>query len=349
MSRFDVPGPSWSPWQRVYGAAHQLRHGYWRTRAARLPRPVISIGNLHWGGGGKTPLTAAVARHLRDRGRRVAILSRGYGRKGKGVTVVSHGGGPLLGPRQAGDEPVLLAADAPGVAVVVAADRALAGRHALHRLDPAPDLFLLDDGFSHLKLRRDLDLLVFPSADPVGGGRLWPGGRLREPMASASRADALLVTGLDAGPEDAAQLARSLGRYGFDGPGFAAPTRVGEPRAVAPPASRALDGEMPVLLVSAIARPESFRRSAETAGLDVAGHLAFRDHDPFGDRALAEIRRGYEEYGVAALVVTSKDRVKLQGRIELPMYELPISAVPEPAFFDWLDQRVGELVAKART
>lgn len=308
---------------------------------------MVSVGNLHWGGGGKTPLTAAIARQLRDRGLRVAILSRGYGRKGGGVTVVSHGEGPLLGPRQAGDEPVLLAAEVPGVAVVVAADRALAGRHALQRLDPVPDLFLLDDGFSHLRLHRDLDLLAFPAADPLAGGRLWPGGRLREPLASSARADALLVTGLDLDDAQGERLARGLRRYGFAGPGFLAPTVVLEPRSVGQsgvPSEGAPPLQGPVVLVCAIARPDAFRRSVERSGLEIAAEVVFRDHDPYDAKALETVRRAFDSSGAQAVVVTSKDRVKLQSRLDRPLVEIPVRAEPEPAFFDWLEQRLGELI-----
>ena len=350
MSRFDVPGRSWSPWQRVYELGHRARRHWWQSRAVRLPRPVLSVGNLHWGGGGKTPLTAAIARHLRDGGRKVAILSRGYGRQGSGVTVVSHGDGPLLGPRQAGDEPVLLAADAPGVAVVVASDRAQAGRHALHRLDPPPDLFLLDDGFSHLRLHRDLDLLAFPAADPLAGGRLWPGGGLREPLSSSARAHALLVTGIDIDDNAGERLARGLGRHGFSGRGFVAPTAVLEPRLVGQhsvpssvPTGKGVSAWGPVLMVCAIARPEGFRRSVEQAGLDIAGEVIFRDHDPYGAQALGQIRQAFDASGARAVVVTSKDRVKLQSRLDRPLLEIPVRAEPESAFFEWLDDQVDRL------
>ena len=114
-----APRASRSPWQLLYGAAHALRWRWWAGRARRLPRPVVSVGNLHWGGAGKTPLVAALGRHLRDRGLAVAVLSRGYPSRGSGVRLVSHGEGPLLGPRVAGDEPVMLAGELTGVAVVV--------------------------------------------------------------------------------------------------------------------------------------------------------------------------------------------------------------------------------------
>src|SRR5258708_24823191 len=184
-----APSSPTSPWQLVYSGVHRLRLRWYRQHARRLPRPVISVGNLHWGGSGKTPLVAAIAAHLRDRGLAVCILTRGYGSRGRGVRVVSAGHGPLLDVRMAGDEPALLAGELPGVAVVVGPDRHQAGLEALARLDPAPDLFLLDDGFSHLALPRDLDLVAFPAPAPFGGGPVFPSSRLREPLAPVNRAD----------------------------------------------------------------------------------------------------------------------------------------------------------------
>lgn len=350
-----APRPPRSPWQWLYGAAHRLRQGWYHGRAARLPRPVVSVGNLSWGGGGKTPMVAAIAAHLRDGGRRVAILSRGYGRRsGPGVRLVSDGEGPLLGPMLAGDEPVLLAGDLPGVAVVVGADRARAGRHALERLGSPPDVFLLDDGFSHLGLERDLDLLLFPAADPFAGGRLPPGGRLREPLASAARADAAILTGygdVDRAAAGAA-LARALRPYGFRGAGFAAGVAPGEPRFITtapgpgqagsgkpvPPGSRAL-------LVSGIARPRSFRDTVERLGFPVADHLVFPDHHDYPDASLGKIVRAYHQSGATVVLATGKDRVKLQGRLELPLAEVPIRAAPPEDFFAWLDERLAEITA----
>ncbi len=335
-----------SPWQRLYGAAHRARRRFWRERAERLPRPVVSIGNLLWGGGGKTPVTAAIAAHLRDRpggGLRVAILSRGYGRTtgpDREVRVVSTGAGPLLDPSVGGDEPVLLAGELPGVAVVVAGSRAAAGRHALAHLDPPPDLFLLDDGFSHLGLARDVDLLVFPAADPFGGGRLPPSGRLREPLAAAARADAALLTG-EPGDATGDDLARALAPHGFRGPGFLAPSRLGPPRFHGPPAGR-------VLLVSAIARPEAFAAAARDAaardGLRVTGELRFPDHHRYPEESLERIRRAFRGEGAQAVLTTAKDRVKLHGRLDLPLAELPLAAEPEPAFLRWLDDRLAPLI-----
>jgi tetraacyldisaccharide 4'-kinase len=347
-----VPPPAGSPWQRLYAGAHRLRLGWYRDRARRLPRPVISIGNLHWGGGGKTPLVSAVAGHLRQRGAAVCILSRGYGsRGGRGgeVRLVSRGDGPLLAPAEAGDEPVLLAGELPGVAVVVGADRYLAGLEALARLRPAPDVFVLDDGFSHLGLHRDLDILAFPVADPFGGGRLWPGGRLREPLAAVARADAALLTGAPAGAGLAvlgAELAAALRPYGFTGPAFACPLRAGV--AVLHTAGGStvpLAAGTSVLLASAIARPESFAAAVRELDFAVMDEIRFRDHHAYPQASLDRIAAQAQASGAAAVLVTSKDRVKLLGRLAVPLAELPVAADPEPAFWSWLDEAAERLAA----
>ncbi len=339
----QAPPPSRSPWQLFYGAVHRLRASWYSDRAAKLPRPVVSVGNLSWGGAGKTPMVAAIASHLNAAGVRVAILSRGYGRRDEsGVRIISDGEGPLLGPRLAGDEPVLLAGMLPGVAVLVGADRARAGRHALERLEPPPDVFLLDDGFSHLRLRRDLDILLFPARDPFAGGRLPPGGRLREPLASAARAGAVVLTGTpgDEASRAGDELALALRPHGYRGPGFASLTVVEKPR-------RFSGGELPetvrALLVSGIARPEGFGSSVQELGVEVADHLAFGDHHAYSEASLARIEKAYHQCGATVVLATGKDRVKLQGRLKLPLAEVPIRAAPTPSFFAWLDERLAEI------
>jgi tetraacyldisaccharide 4'-kinase len=295
---------------------------------------VISVGNLHWGGSGKTPLVAAIAAHLRDRGLTVCILSRGYGSCGRGVRVVSTGQGPILDARMAGDEPALLAGELPGVAVVVGPNRYQDGLEALARLEPAPDLFLLDDGFSHLALARDLDLVAFPATDPFGGGRLLPSGRLREPLAAISRAHAAILTGAPDFEGRGAALASALRSRGFTGPGFASVTRPGAPRLVG---GDLLPAGARVLLVTAIARPAVFTALARGLGLEIAGELSFPDHHLYPAASLARIAEAFWSSGAAAVLVTSKDRVKLLDRLDAPLAELPIRADPEPAFWEWMD------------
>lgn len=335
-----VPPAPRSPWQKLYQAAHRGRRAWFRRRAERLPRPVVSVGNLTWGGSGKTPLVAAIAAGLRDRGLRVAVLSRGYKGKGAGVRVVSSGEGPLLGPLVAGDEPVLLAGQLPGVGVVVGPDRYQAGLHALERLPEPPDVFVLDDGFSHVRLFRDLDLLVFSRHDPFAGGRLPPGGRLREPLESARWADAIVWSGR--GADDARALARGLTAYGFDGPGFCAAHEVLAPRAER---DRAV-GEASVVLVAGIARPERVKRSAEKAGCRVIDFLEFPDHHPYPDESLRRIERRFRDSGAEWVLTTAKDHVKLVGRLDAPLALLPFRARPEEAFWDWMTTALDEIRAR---
>jgi len=333
-----VPRPPRSPWQLFYGAVLARRARGLDADAERLPEPVVSIGNLHWGGGGKTPFTMALAAHLAAAGRNVAILSRGYGRESTGVRIVSRGSGPELPVGQAGDEPFEMASALPGVAVVVGESRAEAGRRALAELAPAPDLFLLDDGFSHRALVRDVDVLLFAASDPWGRGRLLPSGFLREPLAAACRADAVVLTGAAAGAEGAgAELAAALARHGYAGPGFAATTGIGAPRR--------LDGEplavgARVHTVAGIARPERFAAAARAAGCDVVGEEGYPDHARYSEADVATIARRARRPGAHVVLTTGKE---VAGRLDFPLAVLPVTSDPEPAFWSWLGGRLDEL------
>ncbi len=332
-----APPPSRSPWQRLYGAVLARRR---RTaRAARLPRPTWSVGNLHWGGGGKTPLVAAIARTLLERGIKVCVLSRGYGREGSAPRIVSEGSGPTCDVLHAGDEPHLLARTVAGLAVAVAAARFDAGQLAL-RSGIAPDLFLLDDGFSHVRLARDLDVLAFPASDPFGGGRLPPSGRLREPLDAARHAAAVVLTGADeapvGGPDLGAALANALRPFGFEGSGFA--THLRAEIAVA-------DGQATpesVVLVSGVARPDGVEETARRCGARVAEHLRFPDHHPYPERSLRRIDDALARHSGARLLATSKDWGKLCHRFADGMAELRIESVLPPAMTEWLAARARE-------
>lgn len=339
--QFDPPAPSRSPWQLLYGAGHRLRAGWWRSRAEELPRPVISVGNLHWGGTSKTPVVAAIAEHLRDSQLEVAVLSRGYHSKGRGVRIISSGEGPLLGPLVGGDEPVLLAGQLPGVSVVVGPDRYRAGMHALERLNRPPDVFVLDDGFSHLRLHRDLDVLVFPASDPYGGGRLFPSGRLREPLASLTRAHAVLLTGSRLGL--GAAFAATLTQYGFRGPGFASPT---QPLPAETEEGRRLPPGSRVLLVTGIARPERVATFAEQAGFEIVDRLRFSDHHLYPAASLRRIEKVWLDSGSDCVLTTAKDAVKLRGRLDVPMASLGVRTQPEPAFWEWLNRALEPLLVR---
>ncbi|HEX5760631.1 MAG TPA: tetraacyldisaccharide 4'-kinase, partial [Thermoanaerobaculia bacterium] len=162
----------------------------------------------------------------------------------------------------------------------------------------------------------------------------------------AARADAVVLTGarwhggLSPGPA----LAQALAPFGFGGPGFASATEIGAARLRD---GRALPAGERVLLVSGLARPKELARAARGAGYDVAGELRFADHHPYPEASLARIRRAYAESGAAAVLTSGKDRVKLHGRLELPLAELPVRADPEPAFWEWLDGALAALPGRA--
>ena len=267
------PPRATTPWTLLWGALLARRRRAYAGRARRLPAPVISVGNLQLGGSGKTPLVAAIAAHLDAGGRRVAVLSRGYGRTTRGPRLASRGKGPEADAAEVGDEPRMLAEALPRVAVVVGEDRYAAGLYAIEALGAPPDVFVLDDGFSHLGLARDLDLLAFPLERPWGNGRLLPFGSLREPLDAARAAQAVILTGVTGALDGAAQPLRvALAPFGFAGPAFAAGLEATiEPR----PASAR------VVLATGIAHPERVARTARALGLEVLEHLAFADHHRF--------------------------------------------------------------------
>src|SRR5262249_39629877 len=148
-------------------------------KARSLATPVISVGNLTVGGTGKTPCVAFLAKFLREAGQSVAILSRGYKRESKGRVFVSNGSEILCGPRESGDEPFLLAKSCPGAQVVVDQDRYAAGKWLEER--SSVSVFILDDGYQHLRLARDLNLLLIDASEPLDQAKMIPYGRLREP------------------------------------------------------------------------------------------------------------------------------------------------------------------------
>ncbi|MEI7671897.1 MAG: tetraacyldisaccharide 4'-kinase, partial [Deltaproteobacteria bacterium] len=180
-----------------YGGAVAARNRLYDEgllKQEKLPCPVISVGNLTVGGTGKTPTVIFMAHLLRDHGYRPAVLSRGYGGSANApVNVVSGGNQILMGWREAGDEPILIARAAPGIPVLTGSRRLLTGRAAVETF--GADVLILDDAFQHRSLFRDIDIVLLDAARPFGNGFLLPRGPLREPPDSLRRADILLRTG----------------------------------------------------------------------------------------------------------------------------------------------------------
>ena len=339
------------------GAAWRRR---WYARPGarrRLSRPVVSVGALAAGGSGKTPVAALVAELLRDAGERPAVLSRGYGRRVRnhGVVVVRDPDGVRAGVDTAGDEPRMLAERLDGVSVLVSRDRYRAGRVAETRLGAT--VHVLDDGFQHLPLARDLDLVLVRAEDldqPT-----FPAGRLRERPATARLADALVVDAADADAAGAVagrlgactwfRLRRSLGVL----------RPVAGPRAVDRAAATADEGAGetsggaaggivpaagPVLAVAGIAAPERFRDALAAAGFEVAGMLAFADHHPFTPADVRRIAAQAAAHGAGLVLTTEKDAVRLAplAPLDFAAAAAPLRVAVEPAdrFRAWLLERV---------
>lgn len=319
-------------WRRQWYAAHPA----WRHR---LSRPVISIGNLRVGGSGKTPIVRCIVQMLLDAGERPAVLTRGYGRQRPrdGVTVVSDAGQVLVDVAEAGDEPFMLARALPGAAVLVSADRYLAGVLAERRLGAT--VHVLDDGFQHFQLERDVDLVLVAEEDLED--RPLPAGRLREGLRAAAAADAALVTaGYDAA---AARIGRAFSLSTV----FRVTRTLGVPRMIAGPHdSVVVPTDSRVFVVTGIARPERFVSDLASVGWTVAGELRYRDHHRFTARDIRRIGAAARAASSSIILTTEKDAVRLAA---CELGDLPIAAVPldvgiEPRqrFQGWLFERLSE-------
>ena len=306
----------------IYGRAARLRRDWYDRHPAarrRLPRPVISVGNLVVGGSGKTPVVAALARLLREAGMRPAILSRGYARRTRsdGVVVVSDGERVLADVESSGDEPQMLARALPGVPVLVSPDRYLAGTLAIRQFDAG--VLLLDDGFQHLQLERTVDLLLASPGDVTED--VLPLGRLREPLGAARSADAVLVHG---DPGVAEQLAQTLGV----GAAFTVATRYGDLRELA--AGQAAGNGGRRVAVAGIARPERFFSALREHGHEVVRSVTFRDHHWFTRKDLDRIAAVARAAGATSIVTTEKDAVRLEPLIRAGLWGTPSSGGPTP-------------------
>jgi tetraacyldisaccharide 4'-kinase len=268
-----------------YGLALRLRAAAYAAglcRSHRLPRPVVAVGNLTVGGTGKTPMVAWLARWFMERGKRVAVLSRGYGGSLEGeVRIVADGRTILLSPGEAGDEPYLLATSLPGLMVVIGADRYRAGLLALERLNP--DIFILDDGYQHLRLKRDLNLLLLDCGKPFGNGLTLPAGILREPVPAAERADLVIYTRCGS-----TEPARITGKPWLDASHRltgALSLAGGEPQPFG--SLSKLRG----MAFAGIAEPAGFFDSLEREGVRLFATLAFPDHCSYAEEEIGAICR----------------------------------------------------------
>ena len=307
----------------LYGVVVRTRiffysFGFWNPK--RLPCPVISVGNITVGGTGKTPLVMALARRLMDRGIPVAILSRGYKRKQAAGLLVSNGQALLLSPEESGDEPFLMAEVLKGIPVFVGKDRFINGQIALQQFGVRG--LLLDDGYQHIGLHRDLNILLIDSHIGFGDDHLLPRGILREPLAHLRRAHLFLLTKLE-DPKSCQSLERELQQVHSSAPIFHAHY---EPQGLISSEGEweeidSLKGKK-VLVLSGIANPDYFSSLVRKCGMEVVAEVIFPDHHRFTTKDLPSIEE--KSKGVDWIVTTEKDMVKLK---KLKIDHLPIRAL----------------------
>jgi tetraacyldisaccharide 4'-kinase len=302
----------------IFRAGAAARGALYRAglvRQLRAAAPVVSLGNLAVGGAGKTPATLAVAERLLARGRRVAVLSRGYGARRSDARVVSDGENVLLSAADAGDEPTLIARRLREAVVLCGPRRAELARRAVEEF--AADALVLDDGFQHRALARDLDVVVLDAANPCGNGRLLPRGPNREPWSALGRAHLAWLSGADRAPPGALRDLRGLVRAATGRPPVESRHAVSDvvdgalTRALGPDA---LAGRR-VLLLCALARPDGFRRTLADLGARVVAERTFRDHHSFSEAEIEEALRAAGASACEVVATTEKDAVRLPPRL----------------------------------
>jgi len=334
----------------IYGSVVRLRVMAYQRRFLKsnaLPRPVISVGNITTGGTGKTPTAIALARLFRERGLRVAILTRGYQRKSTAAHLVVTADSTA---DEVGDEPLSLwkslnqrELNAAEIPVIVGSDRHTSGLLALDRFQP--DIFLLDDGFQHLRLRRDCDLALIDATNPFGGGHVLPAGFLREPVNHLARASAFIITRSDE-IADCAPIVATLRRLNQNAPifygvhAFDALHRLGKSE----PADISTLQEKRLMAVCGLGNPASFHRLIRGCGLTLAATLDFPDHHWYAEADMQNINARIRQQGIDAIITTEKDAPKLQQYLSVLQAECFVMAIkmelsPTEQFTQWLAQK----------
>ncbi len=299
------------PFSLLYGICMALRNFCYDTgilKGRRLRCPVISVGNITVGGTGKTPTVAFLAKYLLAKGKKVCIISRGYGRASHGTVIVSDDKRVLASVQEAGDEPFLLAKRLTGVPVITDQNRVRGGRMAESLF--SPDVILLDDGFQHRRLHRDLDIVTFKSYKPFGNGFVLPAGPLREFACHLRRADCFWTNGTIS---DCIDLTTLTGRQPKSSIcAHYALQNISDARNSRLPAD--LTGTR-VIAFCGLANPSGFRNSLEQAGAMIEQFRTFPDHHFYSMRDIETIKKLYKQSKADCILTTEKDWVKLPKEI----------------------------------
>jgi tetraacyldisaccharide 4'-kinase len=319
----------------IYGIV--LRIARLLKQPKKLPYKVISIGNITLGGTGKTPAVIALAEEAKRRGFHPCILTRGYKGTANGPCFVTKGDKPLLNVSQAGDEAYFMSEALSGVPIIKCADRYEGGMFAINsKLLPLTSklIFILDDGFQHWQLQRDKDIVLIDATNPFDNGKLFPEGKLREPLSALKRADIVVLTKEDMADKKRISACRNkIKRYNPDVPIY---TSSHVPAALISVSGKAEDINTlkgrKVYAFSGIANPSHFEMLLKSIGAEVIKSKRFRDHHhyPQGD-----IDKMIKEAGGLDIITTEKDMVKLKGRA-LPdnIYALRIQFSIDGKFYD---------------
>ena len=314
------------PLSALYGAITRSRTALYERgtfRTFKLERPVISIGNITTGGTGKTPLVEWAARVLAGSGKKVCILTRGYGRENpRNRVLVSDGTTVFADPSQAGDEPFQLATDLISIAAVISdADRFAAGQGAIQHL--STDCFVLDDGFQHLQLARDLNIVAIDATDPWGGRRMLPYGRLREPLTGLKRAECIVLTRCEQ-VDDLERICTEIAKRTGDRPVFHASIKTRRIAPIQQSITKAQPQE-PIAGFCAVGNPQSFFTHLNREGYQLVLKKSFRDHHVYTQDDVSKLSKAAIHAGAQSLMTTAKDAVKLRGlQFEIPCYSLEI-------------------------
>ena len=301
----------------------------------RLKCFVISLGNITVGGTGKTPTAQRLAKEIRDMGYRVVILNRGYRAKFYGeVGIVSDGKNLNMDPAEAGDEAYMLAKHLPNVPVLIGARRAVTGQYAIENF--GAEVVILDDGYQHWQVIRDLDILLVDAVSVFGNGHLLPRGTLRESMSHISRADVCLMTKVDQAREGSCELIRkTVGKYN---PTAQIVESIHQPRCLIPLAEWStnlagtgisvdiINGRR-VMAVSAIGNPASFERTLRDLGAEIISSLRYPDHHDYTIIEMEDILRQADSFAAEMIIVTEKDAVKIPDEVAREQWNIPIFVI----------------------
>lgn len=320
-----------APLSLIYGAVVAVRSALYRKghyQTHKVSLPVISVGNLTTGGTGKTPLVEWITRRLAERGHRVCILTRGYGRTNPTQRVfVSDGAQILADIDRSGDEAFMMAQSLLGKAAVVCdADRVAGANCANAAL--GLDVVILDDGFQHARIARDLDIVCVDATNPWGTGWLLPSGTLREPIGGLSRAGCIVITRADAGVDPALTTKLS---HATDALVLTSKMVIQRIRALDSAESQPLESQ-PVVAFCAIGNATAFFKQLRNQSFDLRHSESFRDHHQYSQADIDRVTQNALQAGARALVTTAKDAVKLGSlRFTLPCYVAEIEIeISEP-------------------